>query len=382
MMIRSFFGFLLLSFHLASLASAQTYTPKGSTSFILDQTSGLILHEHNADVALPPASMSKLMTLNMLFEAIDDGRVTLETEFRVSQKAHNMGGSKMFVREGTNVSVEDLIRGIVVQSGNDACIVVAENLAGDEDTFAVLMTKRAAELGLKNSTFGNSTGWPHPKQRMSARDLALLAERLITKFPQYYPYFAEEEFEWEKINQRNRNPLLGLGIGADGLKTGHTEEAGYGLVASAKQGKRRIIFVVSGLANKQERAKEAERITNWAFRQFIEKTLVKKQTQIAELPVWVGRKDTISVGVEEDLARLVPAALKIQPKMTINLEGPIPAPIKEGQEIATLTIDIEGMAQSTHKLIALETVASGGLLARLRYSTLKLKDTFLPSTQQ
>ncbi len=218
---------------------ARAFETRATSAFVVDVTTGTVLLEKDADVPLPPASMSKLMTLNMLFEALADGRVQMDTRFGVSDRAQAMGGSTMFLNTTDRPpTVEELIQGIIVQSGNDACVVVAEALGGTEDAFAIMMTERAEALGMMNSSFGNSSGWPHPAQRMSMEDLAILASRLITEFPQYYHYFSQTEFLFDgraPDNRRNRNPLLKLGIGADGLKTGHTQEAGYGLVGSALQ---------------------------------------------------------------------------------------------------------------------------------------------------
>ncbi|MEM7441521.1 MAG: D-alanyl-D-alanine carboxypeptidase family protein, partial [Pseudomonadota bacterium] len=258
-------------------------------ALVIDQRTGTVLLAKNADESLPPASMSKLMTLNMLFEALQDGRVSLDSKFTVSSRAAAKGGSKMFVKAGEAISVQDLIRGIIVQSGNDACIVVAENLAGSEPDFARIMTARAKKLGMTGSTFANATGWPDPNQRMSARDLVFLANRLITEFPEYYGYFAEKNFTWEGITQDNRNPILGRVQGADGLKTGHTQEAGYGLVASAKQGDRRVILMVTGLESATARAAEAERLMTWAFRQFTEERLIDAGKTVAQAEVWLGK---------------------------------------------------------------------------------------------
>ncbi|MEO1919472.1 MAG: D-alanyl-D-alanine carboxypeptidase family protein [Paracoccaceae bacterium] len=260
----------LLGLMIAQVSALET---TARSALVIDYNTGTVLFSKNADVPMPPASMSKLMTLNMIFEALDAGRLTLEDTFRVSNKASQKGGSKMFVREGARVRIEDLIRGVIVQSGNDACIVLAEGLAGTEDAFAKRMTQRARELGMENSNFVNSTGWPDPGHEMSAEDLVFLAGRLIEKFPQYYTYFTEKTFTWENIVQNNRNPLLTLGIGADGLKTGYTAEAGYGLVGSAVSGGRRIIFMVGGLDSALTRSSEAERIARWAFREFEMKTL-------------------------------------------------------------------------------------------------------------
>ena len=258
----------LLLAPLLAITPASAFETIARAAMVIDQTTGTVLLAKNENMALPPASMSKLMTLNMLFEALQDGRVTLDTKFTVSAKASKKGGSRMFLRDGERVSIENLIKGIIVLSGNDACIVVAENLAGSEEDFARIMTARARKLGMKNSTFANATGWPDPNQRMSAADLVFLANRIITQFPEFYGYFSIKSFSWADIDQNNRNPLLGLVEGADGLKTGHTQEAGYGLVGSAKQGDRRVVLMITGLNSVQERAREGERLMNWAFRQF------------------------------------------------------------------------------------------------------------------
>ncbi|MEC8794861.1 MAG: D-alanyl-D-alanine carboxypeptidase family protein, partial [Pseudomonadota bacterium] len=246
--MRHLIAFVTALCALISLSTAATaaFETRATAAYVLDQTTGTVLLSKNAETPLPPASMSKLMTLNMLFEALRDGRVSLDTQFSVSTKAKNMGGSTMFLDETDRPTVAQLIQGIIVQSGNDACVVVAEGLAGTEDAFARLMNQRAQALGMTSSTFANSSGWPNPNQRMSMKDLATLANRLITEFPEYYGYFGQPEFDFDgraPQNRFNRNPLLRLNIGADGLKTGHTQEAGYGLVGSAVQGNRRVIVV-------------------------------------------------------------------------------------------------------------------------------------------
>ena len=276
---------------------AQAFETQARAAYVVDQTTGTVLLTKNADEPLPPASMSKLMTLYMAFEAIERGKsnggLDLTEELPVSQHAMSYGGSTMFLDTTDRVKVEDLLRGIIVLSGNDACAVIAEALSpdGSEAGFARLMTQRAQQMGMTNSTFANSNGWPAAGHRMSLRDLGLLATRLIEDYPQYYPMFSQREFLFDgraPQNKTNRNPLLGLGIGADGLKTGHTEEAGYGLVGSAKQGDRRVVFVLSGLESAAARAQESESIVNWAFRQFSQRSMGKAGTMIAEAPVALG----------------------------------------------------------------------------------------------
>lgn len=343
-----------------------------SSALVLDQSSGTVLLAKNDERPVPPASMSKLMTLNMLFEALQDGRINLDTKFTVSKKASEKGGSKMFVKQGERVSVENLIRGIIVHSGNDACIVVAENLAGSEADFARIMTARARKLDMNESTFANATGWPDPNHRMSARDLVALANRLMTQFPEYYGYFQESSFTWANITQSNRNPLLGLGIGADGLKTGHTSEAGYGLVGTARQGDRRVILMINGLQSSSERAAEAERLMNWAFRQFAQETLIKAGKNVAQADVWLGKTNTVALEVADDISALVPYSARDDIKMTVTYDGPIQAPITKGAELGVLNIDIPGLPSQNYPVYAAGDVGAGGVLKRMRVSANKL----------
>ena len=342
------------------------------TAFVLDKTSGTVLLAKNADQPVPPASMSKLMTLNMLFEALQDGRVNLDTKFTVSKKASEKGGSKMFVKQGERVSVENLIRGIIVHSGNDACIVVAENLAGSEADFARIMTSRARKLGMKNSTFANATGWPNPNHRMSARDLITLADRLITQFPEFYNFFQERTFTWANITQKNRNPLLSLGLGADGLKTGHTSEAGYGLVGTARQSDRRVILVVNGLESSAERVVEAERLMNWAFRQFSLETLINSGKNVAQAKVWLGETDYIGLEIKDDISVLIPYSVRDDIEIYVTYEGPIQAPIKKGDELGVLSIDIPDLPSRSYPVFASNDVSSASIMKRIRVSANKL----------
>ncbi|GFE65348.1 D-alanyl-D-alanine carboxypeptidase family protein [Litoreibacter roseus] len=341
------------------------------SAIVLDVGTDQTLMEKNADMALPPASMSKLMTLNMVFEALEDGRLSLDQILPVSQRAAAYGGSSMFLTDQDRVSVEDLIRGVVVLSGNDASAVLAEAVSpdGTERGFAQMMTRRAEQLGMTNSVFANSNGWPAPAHRMSMRDLAVLAKRLITEFPQYYGYFAETEFEFDgrvPDNRFNRNPLLDLNIGADGLKTGHTQEAGYGLVGSAIQGNRRIVFVLSGLDTERARAEESERIANWAFRQFAEKQLSEEGIVIAEADVWMGQASRVGMATTKDVSILIPILDREGVNAKITYESPILAPIEAGDKVAELIVSVPGLSDATHTLIATETVPRGGFVVRIR----------------
>lgn len=356
-------------------APAQAFETRATAAYVMDQTTGTVLLAKNADEPLPPASMSKLMTLYMAFEALQTGRLNLDQQLPVSAEAAQYGGSTMFLQQGERVSVEDLLRGIIVLSGNDACVVIAEALSGTEARFARDMTTRAVQMGMTNSTFMNSNGWPKPGHRMSMRDLGLLANKLITDFPQFYPMFAEEEFlfdENEASNRYNRNPLLTLGIGADGLKTGHTSEAGYGLVGSAKQGDRRIIFVISGLETAALRAQESEAIVNWAFRQFTQRSLGKAGTQLAEAPVAMGMSKTVGLELQDDLSVLTPVTGGQDLQAEVIYSGPFRAPIAKGAELGELLLTREGLPEVRVPLVASDAVAPGGFMVKVTAAALHL----------
>jgi len=360
---------LLFVLFFAGLPAWANFETRANAAYIFDLTTGTVLFEKQADVSLPPASMSKLMTLNMLFEALKDGRVTMETQFRVSTRAKNMGGSTMFLNETDRPTVEQLIQGIIVLSGNDACVVVAEGLAGSEDSFARLMNERAKALGLTNSTFSNASGWPNPNHRMSMRDLGILASRLITEFPEYYGYFGQKEYPFDNRapdNRFNRNPLLSLGIGADGLKTGHTSEAGYGLVGSAVQGTRRIVFVLSGMESEAMRAEESERVVSWAFRQFIQKEVMKEGQELARANVWLGDQTQIGLVTAQPVSLLLPALAQDKLEAEVRFRDPIEAPISKGQPVADLVVSIPDLPQVIVPLVSDRDVLRGGFLPRVR----------------
>lgn len=367
-----------------ALVSAQTLDTRAQAAFVLDHSTGIVLLEKNADVPLPPASMSKLMTLYMAFEAISplngqDPILTVNDVLPVSQHCMDYTGSTMFLDTTDRVSVEDLLRGVIVLSGNDASCVLAESLArnGTEAGFAQQMTLRAQQMGMMNSTFANSNGWPAAGQRMSMRDLGILADRLITDYPTFYPLFAEREFDYDgehPANTLNRNPLLGLGIGADGLKTGHTQEAGYGLVGSAKQGDRRVIFVLTGLESAQARAEEAERVVTWAFRQFAQRDLARAGTRIAEADVWMGDRVTVGLTLGDDLRLLVPATGPETVTADVVYSGPIEAPIAAGDAIAELVINLPDMPETRVPLFAETDVARGGFTAHMQRAVSVLMD--------
>ena len=352
------------------------------SAWVYDMTTHTVLMDKNGNVAVPPASMSKLMTINMLFEALRDGRVTMDTTFAVSSRATAMtaaGGSTMYLQEGDRPTVDELLHGMIVNSGNDACIVVAEGLAGSEEAFAAQMTERAHALGMDQSVFANASGWPDPNHRMSMRDLGLLGRRLIEEFPEYYPIFAETSFNYKgraPANANNRNPLLKLGIGADGLKTGHTAEAGYGLVGSVKQGERRIIFAFAGTADDKARAEEAERITSWAFRQFALKTLTKAGTRLAEAPVHLGEAETVGLVPAEDIRLLLPALAQGALKAEVVYQGPVAAPVAKGTVLAELVIEVPDLGTQHIPLVAESDVAKGGFMVRMKTAVRVLQERY------
>jgi D-alanyl-D-alanine carboxypeptidase (penicillin-binding protein 5/6) len=349
---------------------ASAFETNAKAAYVYDLTTGTVLLSKNADTPLPPASMSKLMTLYLAFEFIRAGQLNLDEKLPVSTHAQSYGGSTMFLDTTDRVTVADLLRGIIVLSGNDACAVIAEALSpdGTEAGFAKLMTSRAQQLGMTNSTFQNSNGWPHPMHRMSMRDLGLLATRLITDFPEYYDMFAESEFKFDgraPANTRNRNPLLGLNVGADGLKTGHTQEAGYGLVGSAQQGDRRIIFVLSGLSSTNQRADEAEAIVNWAFRQFSTRTYGKAGDVVTRATVWDGSIADVGLALSQDLTTLVPILGNADVKFEIEYLNPIPAPINKGEHLGHLVVTVPELERTQIALIAADNVPRGGFFRRI-----------------
>lgn len=344
------FGFVLVSMLVATGVSrgfAQELETPAQHALLMDFDTGAILFEKDAELPMPPASMSKLMTLTLLFEELKDGRVSLDDKFPVSEHAWRTGGagtdgSTMFAELGSSIRVEDLIQGIIVQSGNDACIVVAEALAGSEDAFAQQMTKRAKALGLNNSHFENSTGLPDPEQYMSAHDLATLARHIIKDLPEYYHYFGETEFTWNGIKQHNRNPLLYLGIGADGLKTGHTEASGYGMVGSAIRNGQRLIVVTNGLTSDKQRAEENRRLLEIGFREFKSYDLLAAGAKVDDAEVWGGDAARVPLVVKDPVKVMLLRSSRPGLKVTVRYNGPIPAPITKGQEIGTLNVSAPG----------------------------------------
>ncbi len=367
---RLYISTILFSGMLFSAASAQAIETKAKNLILIDYETGQVLTAKDAQRMIPPASMSKLMTIYMVFEKIKDGSLSLDDTFTVSENAWRKGGaasgsSTMFLSIGEKVRVEDLIKGMIIQSGNDACIVAAENLSGSEEDFAAEMNKKARALGLNNSSFANATGWPHPDQRMSVEDLSKLARRLISEFPEYYHIFSEKNFMHNNIRQGNRNPLLYSMPYADGLKTGHTEEAGFGLVGSAKKDNRRLISVMAGLKSNKERSEEAERIMNWGFREFDNYTMLHPSTKIAELPVWFGDDQNVGLLVSEKVRRTLQKNQVNKVKMTAVYDKPVQAPIKKGDKLGIVKIEIPGQPATEIPLVADKDVGKLGFFGKI-----------------
>ena len=334
-------------------------------AYIVDMQTGAVLLEKDADTPATPASLSKLMTLYMVFERLKAGELSLDDTFVVSRKAWRMGGSKTFVEVGKEVGVEDLVRGIVVQSGNDASIVVAEALSGSESAFAEDMNDKAREIGLTNSNFVNATGWPVGNHVMSPRDIAVLARRIIEEFPEYYPYFAEKSFTYNNIKQRNRNPLLYRGAGADGLKTGRTRASGYGLAASAMRKGRRVVMVLMGLPSARKRSAEARRLLDWAYHSFRNYTLFAAGEVVERAEVWLGEENTVPLVVEHDVRISLPRASRRGLEVKVIYDGPVPAPIGKGTRIARLVITAPEFKTIEVPLLAGVDIAELGWFGRL-----------------
>ncbi|MHA1113777.1 MAG: D-alanyl-D-alanine carboxypeptidase family protein [Alphaproteobacteria bacterium] len=356
--------FVLLSALLFAPAAWALET-KAKQAILIDATTGAVLLEKDADTPMPPSSMSKMMTIYLLFDALKSGSLSLDDTFAVSRRAWRWGGSKMWVLVDTRVRVEDLIRGIIIHSGNDASIVVAEGLAGSEEAFADMMNERARAIGLENSNFRNATGWPAEGQYVTARDLAQLALRTIRDFPEYYRYYAEKNFTYNNIRQGNRNPLLYQNLSADGLKTGHTEAAGYGLTSSAARNGRRLILVVNGLTSERERSRESARLLDWGYREFDNYPLFAAGETVEEAGVWLGRAETVPLVIDRDVVVTLPRRARRNMKVAVVYEGPVPAPIAKGTQIANLRISAPGRETIELPLNAGADVEQLGFAGRL-----------------
>jgi D-alanyl-D-alanine carboxypeptidase (penicillin-binding protein 5/6) len=337
-----------------------------SNMLLLDATTGTVLAEKDSAVKMFPSSMSKLMTMYVLFEELKRGTLQLTDTFTVSQNAWSIQGSKMFVPIGEQVAVEDLLRGIAIQSGNDACAVIAEGLAGSEAAFAERLNAKAKELGMTGSHFVNSSGWPDENHYVTAADLAILAQRLINDFPEYYHYFAEREFTYHNIRQFNRNPLLGR-LGVDGLKTGHTEAAGYGIVISAKEPvtERRLVLVINGLADMKAREQESEHILTWGFRNFENIKLVEPGKVVAEADVFMGKAEKVALTVRDAVSLTLPKINREKISIKATYQGPLSAPIKQGDEVGTLVISLPNGSTKEVPLVTAAAVEQKSFFARI-----------------
>ncbi len=359
--------FIALSSMVAAAPSFETDAP---IAYMTDLSSGAVLFEKNADKQIPPASMAKMMTVYVAFDLIQKGKLKLDDKFRVNEetwKKWNNQGSTMFLGVGDQVSVRELLHGIVTLSGNDACVVLAEGIAGTEPAFVGLMNKRAKELGMSRSRFGNSNGWPDEGVTMvTARDLAKLGSATVNNFPKLYDaFYGQDAFEWNGITQSNRNPLMGKVAGADGLKTGHTEEAGYGFTGSAEQKGRRLVSVLAGLDSYGGRIEESVKFMNWGFNAWEPKKLFDKGTKVQNAEVQLGDSSTVSLVAARDLFATIPKASDGKISMKVTYNGPIKAPIVKGQPIATLVVTTADAGQQSVPLVAGEDVGEAGFFDRV-----------------
>jgi serine-type D-Ala-D-Ala carboxypeptidase (penicillin-binding protein 5/6) len=338
-------------------------------AILIDADGGSVLFEKAADDLIPPASLSKLMTAEVVFNLIKQGKIKPTDEYIVSTTAWRRGGapshtSSMFIPIHSKVAVDDLLHGVIIQSANDACIALAEGISGTESEFAELMTKRARELGLMKSTFGNSNGLPDPRQLMTARELAKLARHIIETYPEYYKYYSEREFTWNKIRQQNRNPLLALNIGADGLKTGFTKEAGYGLVGSAVQNGLRLIVVVNGLRSEKERADEGKKLLEWGFHNFQSGLLFAEGQEIAQAKVYGGAKGHVPLVAPKAVRLMVPRGSRERILARVVYTGPVRAPVQQGQNVGALKVWRGEYLVLEVPLRAAESVGTGSMPQR------------------
>jgi len=355
---------------LAAPLAAETVETSARQAYIVDVNTGKVLLEKNADELMAPSSMSKLMTIYLVFGKLKEGSWKLTDELPVTETAwkrhYKSGGSLMFLPLGSTAKISDLIRGVVIQSGNDACSVLAEAYAGSEDAFAEEETRVARQkLGMSHSTFRNASGWPDPEHRTTARDLAVLAQHLISDFPEYYPLFSEKSFFYNNIKQDNRNPLLWTTQGADGLKTGHTEDGGYGLTASVKRGDRRIVMVLNGMDKMKERWDEAQRMIEWAFREYDNYALFKPGDQVTDADVWLGEAASVPLVAGQRLEVTLPRKARRDMKVTAVYDGPIAAPITKGKVVGKLIITAPGEPTAELPLVAGADVAKLGFTGRI-----------------
>ena len=361
--------FVVVIIFAAGPAFAQMETP-AKQAVMIDYDTGTVLLDKNADERMPTSSMSKVMTMYVVSDAIKNGRIHKDDMLTVSEKAWRMGGSKMFIEVGKQVKVEDLIQGVIVQSGNDATVVLAEGVAGTESAFADMLNTTAQHLGMKNSHFMNASGWPDPDHYSTARDLATLAWHTIHDFPDEYHYYSELEYTYNNIHQPNRNPLLFRGIGADGIKTGHTEDGGYGVIGSGVMNGRRVILVVNGLASEKDRAQESARLLEWGLKAFKNVSLFKEGATVASIPVALGDSNEVPATVDKDLGVTIPASVRNDMKVEAVYDSPLKAPVKKGQNVGLLRITVPRLPVMEVPLVAAYDVkpmnAFSGVFAKMK----------------
>jgi serine-type D-Ala-D-Ala carboxypeptidase (penicillin-binding protein 5/6) len=361
----------------AQSAPAQSFQSAAPVAFLIDAASRTVLYEKSADDLIAPASLAKIMTAAVIFEDMRLGRLKNDDEFIISENAWRKGGaissgSSMFAQLNSKVKVSDLVQGLIVQSGNDAAIALAEGISGRESVFAERMTQRAKELGLTKLTFRNATGMADPAQRVTAREMAKLALHVIETYPEQYRIFGQREFTWNKIRQLNRNPLLTMDIGADGLKTGQIEESGFALAASAVQDGQRLVLVISGLKTARDRGLEARKLLEWGFRSFEERKLLKQSEAVGDIRVFGGAKGSVSVGPANPVSLLTARGTADRITARIIYNGPLKAPVEKGTEVARLRITRAEISALDVPLVALETVEQGSLTQRALDSAMEL----------
>lgn len=362
LVLGAFAGLLLAS---TAYAAPPTIDTAAREAILIDYDTGAVLLAKNADQRTPPSSMSKLMTAYMVFDKLKKGDIKFDDMLPVSPKAWRTQGSKMFVAVNSQVSIDDLIHGVIIQSGNDATVVLAEGLAGSEEAFAEQMTRKGKELGLTSSQFRNASGLPEDGHYMTVRDISTLGRHIIHDFPEYYKIYSQKEFTYNKIKQGNRNPLLYDSTGADGLKTGHTDAAGYGLAASVKRGDRRLILVVNGLGSMQNRADETRRLMEFGFREFENYKPFRAGETVAEADVWLGSQKTVPLIVDQDVIATLPRRVRDNAKITLKYNGPLAAPIKRGDTVGNITIESPDAETITVPVKAAASVDRLGFAGRM-----------------
>ncbi|CAH1648036.1 D-alanyl-D-alanine carboxypeptidase [Hyphomicrobiales bacterium] len=361
--------FLLFLLGFATTLRAQSFQSPAPFAVLLDSETGAVLYEKSADDPMVPASMAKLATVLVAFQDINAGRLSLDSEIGISENAWRKGGapsggSAMFAVVNSRIKLSDILQGIIVQSGNDAAIALAEAIAGDEATFGRIMTERVRALGLTKSVFRNATGMADPQQRVTARELALLADHIIKTYPELYKIFGQREFTWNKIRQQNRNPLLTMDIGADGLKTGNIDESGFGLVGSAVQNGQRLVVVVNGLKTARDRASEARKLLEWGFRAFERRQLFADGETVGEASVYGGEKGRVALRSKGAVSLLMPRGSTERLAARIVYRGPLAVPVQEGAEVARLVVTRGDIKTLDVPLYAAETVQAGPLHSR------------------